>query len=248
MKPKIIFILLAVAAVLLGGCTTRTPSIAHVHIGHAVTGWHDTPGQKGLFTTAENLAEKSLKSAQTAVLENLELKTVKKQIAHVSRLSSSGQESGKYGLKEALTEAVNHISYAATSPDASANVKAFSDAFAGKAGNIVDRCDLITTLNGDIRVSQSLEEVHLLTPEILKLVRANIQGEDLDGDGIPGASPGEYGMVQLRHEIEEMIAREDPPYSTVPRWYLFNLIRLPDGSWMFRKRQRTVHEGSGGGY
>ena len=61
----------------------------------------------------------------------------------------------------------------------------------------------------------------------------------------------EYGLMQLRRDIESMIAREDPPYATVTSWYLFNLIRLPDGSWIFRKRHTTSAAddpyGSGGG-
>ncbi len=260
MKSPIIWITLTIGIFMLGGCTSRTPSIAHVHLGHAMTGWHDTPDKGGLFVTAEHLAEQALESAQAAATDNLDLKRVKTEIARVSLLSSSeNQESsasandhsshgGKYGLKEALTGAVSHISYAATSPDASENVKAFTADFTTKAGSIVDRCDLIAALGSDIDVSQSLEEVNLFTPEILKLARANLQGEDLDGDGVLGSAPDEYGMVQLRRDIERMITREDPPYSTVPRWYLFNLIRLPDGSWIFRKRQRTSHGGDDGGY
>ncbi len=244
MKSRIIWIMLTIGIFMLGGCTSRTPSIAHVHIGHAMTGWHDTPGKEGLFATTEHLAEQALGPAQAAATGNLDLKSVKTEIARVSLLSSSGDQKssasthgGKYGLKEALTGAVNHISYASTSSDASENVKTFTADFTTKAGSILDRCDLIVALGSDIAASQSLEEVNLFTPEILKLARANLQGEDLDGDGVLGSGPGEYGMVQLRQDIERMIAREDPPYSTVPRWYLFNLIRLPDGSWIFRKRQ-----------
>ena len=36
--------------------------------------------------------------------------------------------------------------------------------------------------------------------------------------------------TQLR---EEVIAREDPPYSRIERRYLFGLIRLPSGLWQW---------------
>jgi hypothetical protein len=72
--------------------------------------------------------------------------------------------------------------------------------------------------------------------ELVNLTRANIYGEDLNGDGvIGGQNPDEYGLEQLAVEIQDMIARENPPYSTVDRWYLFNLVRLEDGKWIFRK-------------
>ena len=32
-----------------------------------------------------------------------------------------------------------------------------------------------------------------------------------------------------------MIGREKPPYVTVDQWYLFNLVRLPNGKWVFDK-------------
>jgi hypothetical protein len=44
-----------------------------------------------------------------------------------------------------------------------------------------------------------------------------------------------------------MLARENPPYSTVNAWYLFNLIRMPDGSWIFRDLS-SAYGGGGGGY
>jgi hypothetical protein len=45
-----------------------------------------------------------------------------------------------------------------------------------------------------------------------------------------------------------MIDREGPDYSTVDTWYLFNLIRLPSGEWIFKKRSSLGgYGGSGGG-
>jgi hypothetical protein len=41
--------------------------------------------------------------------------------------------------------------------------------------------------------------------------------------------------MQLRKELDAMIARENPPYVTVDQWYLFNLVRLPNGRWVFDK-------------
>lgn len=248
-----------IAAMLaMAGCSHRAPTISHVHIGHAMTGWHDTPEKEGLFVVAELQAGKAIESAQAAVDGNRDLDRIKADIARAGRLSDgdamgTGQKAA-YGVKQALAGAVSHISYAATSPDATVNTRVFADGFAANAAGVIDRCDLITALSRDIRGSASMEEAGLLAPEIVKLARANIHGEDLDGNGIIGSYADEYGLVQLRRDIEGMIAREDPPYATVNAWYLFNLIRLPDGSWMFRKRHIDSSEdpyasgGGGGGY
>jgi hypothetical protein len=78
----------------------------------------------------------------------------------------------------------------------------------------------------------------VLAGEIGKLAGQNLDGEDADGDGVVGASPREFGMRQLRRELDGMIARERPPYRTVDQWYLFNLVKLPNGRWVFDKFAR----------
>jgi len=253
---KIYFgIILAAALLSMTGCASRAPTISHVHIGHAMAGWHDTPDKEGLFIVAEKKAADALDRASAATGGAEGLSRMKSHITAVSRLTdgettTAEGRAGLYGVKQALHGAVSHITYAATSPDTTANTRTFADSFAVNATGVIDRCDLIVALSDDIIASTSVEEVRLLAPEIEKLTRANIHGEDLNGDGIIGSSPAEYGLAQLRRDIENMTAREDPPYTTVSSWYLFNLIRLPDGTWKFRHRfadKDDPHAGGGGG-
>ena len=57
-KPLVLIILAATFGLGAAGCVTEAPpTIAHAHIGHAVTGWHDTPEQQGLLVTAAREAE-----------------------------------------------------------------------------------------------------------------------------------------------------------------------------------------------
>ena len=48
------------------GCTSRPPTIAHVHIGHAITGVHVTPNQEGYLVTAERRAGQTVEFARLA--------------------------------------------------------------------------------------------------------------------------------------------------------------------------------------
>ena len=125
----IILCLLVVALLAMTGCSHRAPTIAHVHIGHAMTGWHDTPNKEGLFVVAEKNAGEALKYAQAAADGNRDLNQIKMNIGRVSVLTDADAKKNKqkdpYGVKQALTSAVNHITYAATSPDATDNAKAF---------------------------------------------------------------------------------------------------------------------------
>ena len=50
------------------GCVTRPPTIAHVHVGHALSGVHVTPGQAGYLLVAEERAAAVRELSQKAAV------------------------------------------------------------------------------------------------------------------------------------------------------------------------------------
>jgi hypothetical protein len=242
------------ALLLLSGCATKTPTIAHTHIGHAMDGWPDTRNQIGLFVSAENAAQAAVQTAEAARAAHQNLTRIKYNIAQVLSHtnpyyhgSEASFDNKQYGVKNALAEAAHHVIFAAESPDASDNVRSFALQFSDNANYVLARCDLIILLGDEVLNSTSAEEASILSNELVKLTRANLDGDDSDGDGIIGSTPEEYGLKQLRAELLAMIDREGPDYSTVDTWYLFNLIRLPSGEWIFKKRSSLGGYGGGGG-
>ena len=224
---------LAIALAGLAACVTQPPSIAHVHIGHALTGVHVTPDHKGYVLVAEQRADEALAAAQRAA-HATDLQTVKTDVA-LAVVANDSQEN--FGVKQSLTMAANHIFFAATSPDASDNVIKFAPLFKDNTAAVIGRCQYIDLLGNDVAASSSFEEATLLAHEVLKAAQANVEGED-SGTGTKGSIPADYGMAQLRDQLQAMIARENPPYRTVDQWYLFNLVRLPNGRWVFDKLGR----------
>jgi hypothetical protein len=214
-----------------GGCVSRAPTVAHVHIGHAITGVHVTPNKEGYLVTAERRAKETADFAAKAAASS-DLTEIKQDIAQAEHSTSSRDD---FGVREALVMAVNHVTFAATSDDATLNVQNSAPQFAADSTRIVERCDLITLLSKDVDSSRTVQEAQVSVGEIVKLAQANIAGDDSNGDGVVGSVPSEYGLVQLRKELETIIARERPPYVTVDQWYLFNLVRLPNGKWVFDK-------------
>jgi len=257
-NKQIIGVILISGIVLTGtGCATKSPTIAHVHIGHVVDGWETTPGQTGLFEAAETFAQTSIEAAQRASQADASLESRKSDInalvlASYPEYSADTEDpadgkvsEAKFGVRTALLEASRHIEFAADSDDASANVRAGARQFSINAQAVLDRCDLIAALGTETLEVNAVNEVDLLTAELLGLAQANLHGEDLNGDGIVGGQNSEeYGLKQLNLEIQEMINRENPPYSTVEQWYLFNLIRLPSGKWAFRQNSSGKKSGS----
>ena len=224
--PALVLLLLFVA-----GCVSRPPTVAHVHIGHAITGVHVTPNKEGYLVSAEHRAQEAVDYATKAV-NSQDLAEIKRNIALAEHATNSQDD---FGVRESIVMAVNHVTFAATSDDATLNVQKSAPKFAADSTRVVERCDLIALLSKDVQASASLQEVSVSAGEIAKLTQANLSGDDSNGDGVVGSAPSEYGLLQLRKELEEIVARENPPYVTVDQWYLFNLVRLPNGKWVFDK-------------
>jgi hypothetical protein len=225
-------LLLALAGT--SACVTRPPTIAHVHIGHALTGVHVTPGHKGYILVAEQRADEVLAAVNRAKTA-ADLNTLKAQIALAVNDNDSQDN---FGVRQSLTMAANHIEFAATSDDASENVIRFAPTFKHDTAAAIERCEYIDLLGKDVAASTSMKEATLLVEEISKAAAANVAGADSTGTGVKGSMPADYGMAQLRAELQAMIARENPPYRTVDEWYLFNLVRLPNGRWVYDKLGR----------
>ena len=216
------------------GCASRPPTIAHVHIGHAITGVHVTPNQEGYLVTAERRGGQAVEFSRIAA-GSTDLAVIKQNVAAAVKATDSEND---FGVKQAIVMAANHITFAATSDDASVNVQQAAPVFAAHITRVVERCDLIILLGKDVEASTSAKEAAVSVVELGKLTQANVSGDDANGDGVVGSAPSEYGLVQLRKELEAMIGRETPHYVTVPQWYLFNLVRLPNGRWVFDKLGR----------
>ena len=213
-------------------CTHQAPTIAHIHVGHAITGAHDTHGRVGYLTLATQHATDALEHANSAVLPGRELALIKDDVAAANAVTNA---EGSHPLTVAVREAADHIEFAAMSNDVSDNIKAGYQKFKATIEGVLYRAILIERYAGDVASSTSEADARLLAQEIAKLAHANVHGEDLDNNGSIGTTPREYGLDQIGRELDALVAREDPPYVTVDRWYLFNLIRLPSGEWIFKR-------------
>jgi hemoglobin len=218
---------LAIAA-LCAGCAEAPPTIAHTHIGHAVTGVHVTPNNEGYMALAERRAQAAVVAAERA--NGAETASARTDVSQAVRACDSEEE---FGLKQSVILAANHVSFAATSLDASLNLQQRAPEFAKDIARVVERCELIKLLSDDLRAAATTQEMRVLTNEILTLARANLGGDDSDGDGVAGSTPREFGVRQLRASVEALVSSEDPPYMPVDEWHLYNLVRLPGGRWVY---------------
>ncbi|MEE4300997.1 MAG: hypothetical protein V2J24_16270 [Pseudomonadales bacterium] len=225
----------------IGGCaTSRPPTIAHVHVGHAITGAPQTPGELGYFVIAEDrmLEARALVDGRLGAADSVD--ATQDALVELNAVVNGDSD---YSLARAVDEAANHIEFAAQTDDATRNVERFAVRFRQDVDGVLQRAGLVDLYVRDALEPGSRSELAQLTAEIARLVRAVEEGEDADGSGTVGDAPGEAGMVGLRRELDAMVEREDPPYSTVDRWYLMNLVRLPGGEWIFRRMGSSAGAG-----
>jgi len=133
-------------------------------------------------------------------------------------------DSTDFGLKKALSQSVHHFTFAAESDDASKNVINFASQFKEKSSVILNRCELIVVIGMGVLEAETMIEAKVFTNELVQLAQMNITGS---------ANGNEPGLEQLRVDLKEMLDREEPPYQPVATRYLFGIIQLPDGKWMF---------------
>ena len=236
------------SVLILTGCVTEVPKFSHIHIGHSMTGWVNTPGNRGLFVEAEKIADNIArlsvesinavsKSDQSIVVQNSQ------QILLLLGDDPHPEikEQGKYTFLAAFQGSVDHMGFAAESEDASENIKQGVRKFIANSGTIFARVEVLWTLAEAATSESDANVLADIAREIRVLAVQNLEGEDIDNNNYIGDTPEEYGLRQLRRDVASMLEKEDPAYRPVEQRYLFGLVRLPDGTWSFRD------PGSGGG-
>ena len=249
-RPLVFIILVAAFGLSAAGCVTEIPpTIAHTHIGHAVTGWHDTPGQDGLLITAAREAAIGYDHAGFALEAAATPDQLREHVRHVLHAyaperTTPGPGLG-YGLCKALDGALDHLEFAAESDDATANVRNSVEEIRANSQALREKCALVPELAVEIRAIESEVDALVLTEELRKITDEVMNGSDVNGNGVVGDDTAEYGIATIRRDIDQMTAHEQPLYSPVATRWLFSLIRLDDGTWTFR-RGAAGREGGGG--
>jgi len=218
-------------------CATSQPTLSHAHIGHSLTGWHDTPDQAGLFVVAERESRNALDEialAQRSVADVCAARDHVKNVVHSlnPELEPTGTGLG-YGALRALEGARKHVGFAAETKDASESVVYLEQEFGEHAAAATDQL-LIALATARSAIAAPPGEIASRLPELEDALRHGVYGKDLDHDGIVGSLPEESGVVQLRMQLSDLIANEvEPPYRPVSKRHLFGVTRNDEGHWVY---------------
>lgn len=203
---------LAAFAVVVATAAGAQQNMAHVHIGHVLTGWQDTPGGKGLLPAAIEEAEIAETHAGFAASRPGDLDWMKLHAGHVLNAVDPGAEANGpgagYGLAKAAAGVVAHVGFAAGSDGASDNVKGHAVHVTASAGNVEGWSAEIVELVGQVRAASEPGAAAPMVGRIHVLTLAILNGTDADGDGSVGWQQGEGGLAQAAQHMEFMRAGE----------------------------------------
>jgi hypothetical protein len=208
-----------------------------VHIGHTTAGWIDTPDRLGLLAVAERDADIAAENARKAFQAGRNPEELKRLVRHVLHaidpaLAPGGPGTG-YGFIRAMEGAADHVRFAADSTDASKNLKESILGLESSASRIRQGAKVAVAICEDIQRATKPEDAVSLAEELRG------QSDTLLRD-----------TRAWRAQLQEVIARENPPFSRIERRYLFGLIRLPNGLWQWHPDvDKASNQGTGsGGY
>lgn len=209
------------AAGALSGCyTVVRPTIAHVHIGHTTAGWADTPEKVGLLAVAEREAGIAAENARKAFQAGRDSAALKRYVGFALHATDPTLESGGpgtgYGFIRAIEGAMDHMKFAADSADASKNVKDSILGLEASASRIRQSAKVTVALCEEIRRTVKADDLVSLADELKAQTETTVRE-----------------TKAWRAQVDDLIARENPPFSKIERRYLFGLIRLPNGIWQW---------------
>ena len=185
---------------------------AHVHIGHVMTGWKDTPEKRGLLPTAIAEAKVAAKHAGFAASKQADLAWMKTHIGHVLHaVDPSVEPKGPglgYGVIKAAGGAAKHVGFSAKSKGASKNVKTHAVHVDTSAKNVVTWGKLIVRLGKKVKSAKSAGQAAPMVKKIGQLAARLIAGEDVNGDGKITWHASEGGLKEAEKHMGFMMKGE----------------------------------------
>ena len=202
---------------------------AHVHIGHVMTSWKDTPEMKGFLPTAIADAEVAIEQVERADLEGrindfilyggyvlnaldpgpetqALLKTAYARLP-TTYLKIEVPGSG-YGIKRAVAGALEHIQLAAKSEGASDNVKTHATHVIASLENVAKWTDAAIATTRKLLLAKSVGDGQALVDELTYLTEQIAKGLDANNDGQIGWQTGEGGLPQAQTHMRLMMKGE----------------------------------------
>lgn len=153
---------------------------AHLHLGHVMTNWRDTPSNVGFLTAAVSDAKVAATHAELAAKSPDKLDEMKLHAGHVLNaldpsIEPKGPGSG-YGVKKAAAGALQHLEFAVNAEGTSANIKTHATRVSASLNAVLQWTDQAITAAQKIRAANSASEAVPFVDELSRLTKQISEG------------------------------------------------------------------------
>jgi len=152
---------------------------AHLHIGHVMTNWRDTPGARGFLPVAMDEARVAVEHARLAA-KGASLEDIRLHAGHVLHALDPGVESkgpgAGYGVRKAVDGAIQHLGLALTADGATANVATFAPGAVSALASVVKSLDQAVAAAQRVRSARDAGEAAGLAADLVTLTERMSQG------------------------------------------------------------------------
>jgi len=167
---------------------------AHLHLGHVMTNWRDTPANVGFLIAAISDAKVAVTHAELAARSADKLDEMKLHAGHVLHaldptIEAKGPGSG-YGVKKATTGASQHLEFAVNGEGSSANIKTYATRVSASLKSVLNWTDQAITIAQKITASNSALEAAALLSELSRLTK------QISAEGLQQAKTDMDSMMQ----------------------------------------------------
>jgi len=161
---------------------TRVEAIpAHLHIGHVMTNWRDTPGARGFLPVAVDEARVAVLHARLAV-NSTSLDDIKLHAGHVlNALDPAVEPAGPgagYGVRKAAAGALQHLDFAAKAEGATINITSEAAQASSALSNVLQWLDQAVAAAQRVRAATDIAGAAGAAADLAALVQ-RINGEGL---------------------------------------------------------------------
>jgi len=152
---------------------------AHLHLGHVMTNWRDTPGNAGFLIAAVSDGKVAAIHADLAA-KSPDLDSMKLHAGHVLHALDPGIEpkgpGSGYGVRKATTGALQHLEFAVNAQGTSGNIRERAALVSASLNDVLLRTNQAVTTAQKIRAATSGSEAAALANELAMLTKQISEG------------------------------------------------------------------------
>jgi len=146
----------------------------HLHIGHVMTNWRDTPGTRGFLPVAIDEARVASLHAGLAA-KSTTLDDIKLHAGHVLNaldpaIESKGPGAG-YGVKKAAAGALQHFEFAANADGATATITTQAAKVSSELSNVLQWTDQAIATAQRVRAATDTAEAAALAADLMNAIK-----------------------------------------------------------------------------